>query len=117
MRIKTNQELQEILNDNDKVIVDFSAPWCGPCNRIAPTFKELSEKYPDISFIEVDMDDENSQKDFNIKALPTFLFYCEGKNLKEINGADKNRLIQYTKELSDFTIPCTDYDENDLLLS
>lgn len=61
------------------VIVDFYAPWCGPCKRIAPIFNELASKYTNVTFIKVNIDDhkEIAQK-YNIRSIPQLLFFKNG---------------------------------------
>lgn len=61
--ISNEGEFNSILNDpahrNRVVIVDFFAPWCGPCVRFAPRFKQLSELNPDVVFVKVDVDEHD----------------------------------------------------------
>lgn len=75
------------------VVVDFTASWCGPCQRIAPVFAELSIKYSTIVFLKVDVDEcQMTAQSHNVRAMPTFLFFFGGSKVDEIKGADPSAL-------------------------
>ncbi|XP_023389227.1 thioredoxin isoform X1 [Pteropus medius] len=62
------------------VVVDFSATWCGPCKMIKPFFHSLSEKYSNVVFLEVDVDDcQDVASECEVKCMPTFQFFKNGK--------------------------------------
>ncbi|XP_027695082.1 thioredoxin [Vombatus ursinus] len=91
----------ELKNAGQKlVVVDFSATWCGPCKMIKPFFHSLGEKYPDVIFIEVDVDDcQDVAADCEVKCMPTFQFYKSGKKVGEFSGANKEKLELTINEL------------------
>lgn len=61
------------------VIVDFYAPWCGPCKRIAPIFNELASKYTNVTFIKVNIDDHKEiAQQYNVRSIPQLLFFKNG---------------------------------------
>ncbi|BAN36158.1 thioredoxin [Sulfuricella denitrificans skB26] len=63
---------------NDIVIVDFWAPWCGPCRSFAPTYEQMSEKYPDITFAKVNTEAETDLAGyFQIRSIPTLMVFRE----------------------------------------
>ncbi len=74
----TAENFNEIITDNEFVIVDFWAPWCGPCKGFAPVYEELSEKYPDIVFAKVNTEDEQQLAgEFQIRSIPTLMIFRE----------------------------------------
>jgi len=85
-------DVKQIPQDK-KVVIDFHATWCGPCKKIAPAFIELANKYSDIIFLKVDVDEaEKIAEAFNVSSLPTFLFLNNGNEYKQVVGADINEL-------------------------
>lgn len=71
------------------VVVDFTATWCNPCQRIAPVFEQLSVKYPNAVFLKVDVDKcaETAAME-GVSAMPTFIFYRNHAKLGLCQGAD-----------------------------
>merc|ERR1712159_31180 len=77
------------------VVVDFTASWCGPCQRIAPYFVQLAAEMPDVKFVKVHVD-ENSEtaEACGIQAMPTFQFYKNGEKVHEFSGASEEKIKQ-----------------------
>ena len=74
----TVDNFNDIISNNEFVIVDFWAPWCGPCKGFAPVYEELSEKYPDIVFAKVDTEEEQALAgEFQIRSIPTLMVFRE----------------------------------------
>ena len=74
----TKDNFDEVVTGNDMVIIDFWAPWCGPCRGFAPVFEAASEKYPDIVFGKINSDDEQELAgQFGIRSIPTLLIFRE----------------------------------------
>jgi len=93
--IQSKSDLEQYTQKNGLVVIDFWAVWCGPCGQIAPTFEELSEKYPEAYFLKANSDEtEDLSKDHQVTALPSFRFYVHGKRKEEydIVGVDKELL-------------------------
>ena len=72
------QNLEETVNGNDIVIIDFWAPWCGPCKSFGPIYEEVSEKHPDIVFGKINTEDEQGiAAHFQIRSIPTLMVFRE----------------------------------------
>lgn len=76
------------------IVVDFTATWCGPCKRIAPTYESLSKEFGNKAvFLKVDVDDnEETTKNCKISSMPTFLYYKNSEKIDEGHGADPQSL-------------------------
>jgi len=78
-----------VVNSEIPVIVDFWAPWCGPCKMMAPIFNEVSQKYPlKALFVKVNTEDhQNLGAKYNIRSIPTLIVYKNGNEVKRVSGA------------------------------
>jgi len=87
--IELNKDnFKETIENNNFVIVDFWAPWCGPCQGFMPVYEELSEKYPDIVFAKVNTEDEQElAAGFQIRSIPTLMMFREQVILYSEAGA------------------------------
>lgn len=72
------QTLEKTVVENDIVIIDFWAPWCGPCKSFGPIYEEVSEKHPDIVFAKVNTEEEQAiGAHFQIRSIPTLMIFRE----------------------------------------
>ncbi|MBR5529115.1 MAG: thioredoxin family protein [Oscillospiraceae bacterium] len=75
-----NNQFQTLLAEGKTILVDFWAPWCGYCRRIAPAYEKLAQERDDIIFAKVNIDEEPLlANDANIEVIPTLVLYKEGK--------------------------------------
>ena len=75
-----HQAFQNLMGEGKTVLVDYWAPWCGYCRRIAPAYEKIAENRDDIVFAKVNIDDEPLlSNEANIEVIPTLVLYKDGK--------------------------------------
>jgi thioredoxin len=100
----TKDNFDQVVNGSDMVLVDFWAPWCGPCKGFAPVFEAASETHGDIVFAKVNTDEEQElAASFNIRSIPTLMFFREKVILYSqagaLPGSALEQIISKGKEL------------------
>ena len=74
----TKENFENVITSNPTVIVDYWAPWCGPCRGFAPVFERVAEQNPDVVFAKVNTDDEQEiAGHFQIRSIPTLMVFRE----------------------------------------
>ncbi len=100
----TKDNLVSTIENNDFVIIDFWAPWCGPCQSFGPIFEEVSDKHPDIVFAKVNTEQEQEiAAHFQVRSIPTLMIFREQVIIYSAPGAlqasQLEELIQKAREL------------------
>ncbi len=87
--VTTEDEFKkEVTNSEGLVIIDFWAPWCGPCKLLGPIFEKVSDEYDDVKFVKVDVDEaQDVAAEFNIMSIPTLVILKGGETLDQQMGA------------------------------
>lgn len=95
MKKITINELEASINSAERVILEFSAEWCGPCRVVKPILEEISAE-TDINVFEVDVDEEvELAEKFGIRNIPTTLYYKNGVVIaKTIGSNPKSRILE-----------------------
>ena len=92
------------MSQKKKVVLKFGAEWCGPCHRIAPFFHEMEKKYPNITFRDIDADEEEElAEEYDISGLPTFVFLMDDMEVYRFDGANEEKLQHSTEKLESLT--------------
>uniref|UniRef100_A0A7S2WTM3 Thioredoxin domain-containing protein n=1 Tax=Mucochytrium quahogii TaxID=96639 RepID=A0A7S2WTM3_9STRA len=115
IHVKGNVALKNLLDNtvNTLIVIDWFAPWCGPCVGIAPFYKELAPKYPAVKFVSIDTEDPLNKLEqigmlYQIRAFPTFTFHINGSEVERFSGANPQKLeekvTQHMRKAEDYQI-------------
>ena len=79
IEIKSQEEFDNLIKTNNNVIVDFWAPWCGPCKMVIPLVERLSEELPNVTFAKVNIDEVvDVPTKYNVRSIPTLIKFKDG---------------------------------------
>lgn len=101
MILKNKDEFSQIINENDMVVIDFFATWCGPCKMLTPVIENVEKVLSNVKFIKVDIDQFNDlASEYRIQSVPTLIF-IKNKEIvaKSVGYLDEDALIEKIKSL------------------
>lgn len=79
---------QEVLNSDKPVLMDFWAPWCGPCRMVVPLVEEIAKERSDIKVVKINVDEEQElAMQFGVMSIPTLVVMKNGKIVNQVTGA------------------------------
>ena len=85
----------EVIESEQPVLVDFWAPWCGPCRLIAPALEEIASERNDLRIVKLNTDDnQETAVQYQVLAIPTMILFRNGQEVKRIQGALPKRKIE-----------------------
>ena len=94
IHIHVNNFQEEVLNSDKKVLLDFWAPWCGPCRMVLPIVEEIAKERPDIKVAKINVDEQPELAgQFGVMTIPTLVVMEGGKILNQSIGAKSKRAI------------------------
>jgi thioredoxin 1 len=85
----------EVLEADTPVLVDFWAPWCGPCRVVAPALEEIAGERDDLRVVKLNVDDnQQTAAQYQVLAIPTMILFRNGSEAKRIQGAMPKKRIE-----------------------
>jgi len=111
----TAEEFNDTISDNEIVLVDFWATWCGPCRQFAPTFAASSDKHPDVVYAKVDTEAEQELASAaDIRSIPTLMAFKKGKLVFQQAGAlPPAQLEDLVEKIKEFDVDAAISEQDD----
>lgn len=94
VEITSKEQFSTIIEENDTILADFKADWCGPCKMMEPIVEDFSEKL-DVQVVSVDIDDNNDiASEYQVRAVPTFIIFSEDEVKEQLTGVQQENELR-----------------------
>ncbi|HUF18251.1 MAG TPA: thioredoxin [Thermoanaerobaculia bacterium] len=96
-QVVTDRDFRDVIGQSKRVLVDFWAPWCGPCRQIAPVIEALAGDRPDVVFAKLNVDENpETAARYKVSGIPTLVLFRDGLEVDRIVGAAGRPRIEQT---------------------
>ena len=100
LNINKNNFVEEVMNSEKPVLVDFWASWCGPCRMVIPVVEKIAEEYPEYKVVKVNVDEEQElAAQFGVMSIPTLMVVKNGEVVNKSVGAKNKQQIMAMLEV------------------
>jgi len=100
MITRNDSDVQQLLDENQRVIIMFSASWCGPCKTFKPKFQNISLENPDVVFAYCDIEETNAlATELEIQSVPTVVGFLNGIEESSVVGPSVDRVKELVEKL------------------
>ena len=94
LNINKNNFVEEVMNSEKPVLVDFWASWCGPCRMVIPVVEKIAEEYPEYKVVKVNVDEEQElAAQFGVMSIPSLMVFKNGEVVNKSVGAKNKQQI------------------------
>lgn len=99
LKLGTDNFEQEVLKNNNKVLVDFYADWCGPCKSFGPIFEEFSNENSDVKCVKINVDESTISRKYKVMSIPTVILFKDGEVCDRFVGVMQKRdLVEFVNK-------------------
>ncbi len=95
VNVNKNNFREEVVNSDRPVLMDFWAPWCGPCRMVVPLVEQIAEEREDIKVVKINVDEEPElASQFRVMSIPTLVVFHDGRVVNQAVGARSKSAIE-----------------------